>query len=90
MTVNEDAPRDGYFLEMKKENFAAYDRDIADAVRTGDLDAVKKHVAEGKTLQCCNKFSESVVHIVCRRGHKKIPQKDRGAHTTNIQPHYNF
>jgi hypothetical protein len=59
-------------LEMGAENFAAYDRNISDAARTGDLDAVREHVNSGKTLQCCNKFQESAMHLVCRRGNTEL------------------
>eukprot|EP00980_Cylindrotheca_fusiformis_P029148 scaffold22740_cov139-Cylindrotheca_fusiformis.AAC.2 len=59
-----------YMLQMGPENYEAYGRDIANAVRSGDLDGVKDHVKSGKTLQCCNKFQESILHLVCRRGYK--------------------
>lgn len=59
-------------VEMKPENFEAYGREIADAARKGDIEGVKRHIAAGKTLQCCNKFQESILHLVCRRGHEDI------------------
>lgn len=58
-----------FMLHMAEENYAAYGKGIATAVRSGNLDAVKEHVNSGRTLQCCNKFRESVMHLVCRRGH---------------------
>jgi ankyrin repeat protein len=59
-------------LEMDDENFAAYGRNISDAARSGDLDAVRAHLNSGKTLQCCNKFQESAMHLVCRRGNTEL------------------
>jgi ankyrin repeat protein len=35
----------------------------------GDLDMMKEHERTGGTLQCCNKFHESILHTICRRGH---------------------
>ena len=60
---------DGFFVEMKEENFAAYGNKIATAVRLGDLSTVQEHYESGGTLQCCNKFQESILHTICRRGH---------------------
>jgi hypothetical protein len=57
-----------YFTEVKKEHIAAYDMEIMKAVRSGDLDAIKAMKAKGKQLQCCNKFRESILHTVARRG----------------------
>ncbi|CAJ1933880.1 unnamed protein product [Cylindrotheca closterium] len=72
-SISEEATND-LLLEMKQENFEAYGREIADAARKGDIEGVKKHVDSGKTLQCCNKFKESILHLVCRRGHEDILQ----------------
>lgn len=63
---------DGFFIEMRAENFSAYDNVIANAARKGDVDAFRAHVKAGKTLLCCNKFKESVMHTICRRGHTEI------------------
>lgn len=62
----------GFFFEMKAENFACYDNQIAHACRSGDLDAVREHVGAGKPLLCCNKFKESTIHTICRRGHEEL------------------
>lgn len=70
-SVSEEALND-LSVEMKPENFEAYGREIADAARKGDIEGVKRHIAAGKTLQCCNKFQESILHLVCRRGHEDI------------------
>eukprot|EP00562_Extubocellulus_spinifer_P032117 CAMPEP_0178724410 /NCGR_PEP_ID=MMETSP0699-20121125/26090_1 /TAXON_ID=265572 /ORGANISM="Extubocellulus spinifer, Strain CCMP396" /LENGTH=480 /DNA_ID=CAMNT_0020375605 /DNA_START=165 /DNA_END=1607 /DNA_ORIENTATION=+ len=57
-----------FFLEYTPEQIAAYDNDVTGAVRTDDLDALRRIWRGGKTLQCSNRFGESVVHIACRRG----------------------
>lgn len=44
-----------------------YDVDIVNAVRTSDMNALKRLFAEGRSMSACNKFSESIVHMACRR-----------------------
>merc|ERR1712125_283841 len=41
---------------------------MGDAFRRNDLDAIKSFHCQGRLLQCCNKFGESVIHLTCRRG----------------------
>jgi ankyrin repeat protein len=61
-----------FFVEMKHQNFADYTNEIAFAVRRGDLNVLKDHVRSGKTPQCCNRYKESIVHTICRRGHHEL------------------
>jgi hypothetical protein len=70
-TVSSDSLQ-GFFVEMKEENFAAYDNNVASAARNGDLGALREHVNAGKILLCCNKFKESIIHTICRRGHQDL------------------
>ena len=63
---------DRFFVEMEEANFAGYDNDIAAATRIGDLDAIEVHHMSGKPLLCCNRFRESTIHTVCRRGHSHL------------------
>lgn len=58
-------------IPMNNETYTSYAA-IANSVRTGDLSAVIEHVEGGNTLQCCNKFQETAIHLVCRRGQEKI------------------
>jgi hypothetical protein len=53
---------------------SSYDMDVATAVRNEDLRVLSRIHRKGKTLQCCNRFGESIVHTVCRRGSIKILQ----------------
>lgn len=57
-----------FFLETTPEHIAGYGQDIINAVREEDLDAIARIRESGATLQCCNKFGESIVHMACRRG----------------------
>jgi len=56
------------FLEITEKNIAAYVSEVVDAFRRNDLDAIKSFHCQGRLLQCCNKFGESVIHLTCRRG----------------------
>ena len=73
LTLDDDKnDSDKFFLQMRPENIAAYNQDIATAVRHGNLKVVQQHHEEGKNLQCCNKFHESIIHTICRRGYDKL------------------
>lgn len=57
-----------YFLEYTQEQFAAYDHAVTGAVRSDDVNALRELFRKGKTMQCSNKFGESIVHMACRKG----------------------
>jgi len=59
---------DNFFLEISQENIDAYNDDIISAVRRHDVDTIRQIFADGRILQCCNRFGESIVHMACRRG----------------------
>ena len=62
-----------YFLEPTPELIAAYDKDVTTAARHEDLEALKViYNQKGRTLQCCNRFGESILHVACRRGSAPI------------------
>jgi hypothetical protein len=65
---NEFGPDDDDFLEVTEEQIAAHSFELTNAARNGDLAFLKQHLKKGKSLQCCNRHGESIVHIVCRRG----------------------
>jgi hypothetical protein len=60
---------ESFYVPIKPENVAGYTQDLITAVHNEDLDALQ-HIYQhnGKTLQCCNKFGESIVHAACRKG----------------------
>eukprot|EP00339_Tiarina_fusa_P027282 CAMPEP_0117024052 /NCGR_PEP_ID=MMETSP0472-20121206/17896_1 /TAXON_ID=693140 ORGANISM="Tiarina fusus, Strain LIS" /NCGR_SAMPLE_ID=MMETSP0472 /ASSEMBLY_ACC=CAM_ASM_000603 /LENGTH=319 /DNA_ID=CAMNT_0004730363 /DNA_START=58 /DNA_END=1017 /DNA_ORIENTATION=+ len=60
------------FLEVTEEHINAHNFEITVAARRGDLAYLQACFEEGKSLQCCNRHGESIVHIVCRRGWNKI------------------
>jgi ankyrin repeat protein len=42
------------------------------AVRDNDLEKLKELYASGVTLESCNRFGESLLHIACRRGNTRM------------------
>mmetsp|Transcript_2312 Transcript_2312/g.3497 ORF Transcript_2312/g.3497 Transcript_2312/m.3497 type:complete len:343 (-) Transcript_2312:53-1081(-) len=58
----------GFFLEVTEEHISSYSADMVSAVRRQDVEYLRKMSADGKTLQCCNRFGESIVHMACRNG----------------------
>lgn len=57
-----------YFLEYTQDQIAAYDHAVTGAVRGDDVDTLRALFRNGKTMQCSNKFGESIVHMACRKG----------------------
>lgn len=67
-SINIDA---GSFLSIQEQQLPSYPQ-AALAARNEDLQLLKKLHAEGHNLQCSNKFGESIIHIICRRGRDDI------------------
>lgn len=44
-----------------------YDNDLVWAVRTSNVAKVKSLAQDGKDMTACNKYSESIMHMACRR-----------------------
>lgn len=59
---------DKFFVPVTPEAVAAYDMDVVMDIRNGDVQALRAKKDAGRLLQVCNKFGESVVHTVARRG----------------------
>ena len=53
---------------MTSKNVQAYSLPKATAIRNCDVPALRAMYQKGEMLQCCNRFSESIVHTACRRG----------------------
>jgi hypothetical protein len=65
---------ENFFLEPTEEHIAAYGSDVLMAVRTGNVAALRDMHLAGRTLQCCNTFGESILHLACRRGSLELVQ----------------
>lgn len=57
-----------FFLGISEERIAAYDLDVMQAVRKGDIEYLRSVKKLGRSLQGCNSFGESIIHLACRRG----------------------
>ena len=64
--VSNETVRD--FFQHTERHILAYDMTVMTAVRSNDLPAMKALHASGRELQCCNRFFESILHTVARRG----------------------
>ena len=61
------------FLAPTEEEIAAYSNDAISAVRTSDVDALRRiYYTQGQTLRCCNRFGESLLHVACRRSNVDV------------------
>jgi len=61
-----------YFLEPTEEHMASYTTEVLAAVQEQDIESIKALMKDGHSFQCCNRFGESVIHMACRRGLKKV------------------
>lgn len=46
--------------------------DLMNAIRQNDVSTVRSHHNAGKSLQCGNKFGETIVHAAARRGNTEV------------------
>ena len=64
---------DDFFAKVTDEQIAAYTITVVTACRSNDLDALKKlHTEDGQTMNCFNRFGESLLTMACRRGFESI------------------
>mmetsp|Transcript_26230 Transcript_26230/g.38778 ORF Transcript_26230/g.38778 Transcript_26230/m.38778 type:complete len:256 (+) Transcript_26230:160-927(+) len=55
-----------------ERDIAAYNKTVVTAVRTSDLKSLKAMHLDGQSLDACNPFGESLIHMACRRGDPSI------------------
>jgi ankyrin repeat protein len=60
------------FVRPTPQMVQAYTMDACMAVRDNDLEKLKELYASGVTLESCNRFGESLLHIACRRGNTEM------------------
>ncbi|KAL7531000.1 hypothetical protein ACHAXR_003794 [Thalassiosira sp. AJA248-18] len=44
-----------------------YDQEVVNAIRSNDVESLRKLHANGINLQCGNRFGETLIHLACRR-----------------------
>lgn len=62
------------FHAPTEEEIASYNQDVLKATRERSFDKLRAMLEEGKSLQCCNRFGESLMHMACRRGFTDVVQ----------------
>lgn len=60
------------FQKPREEDIAAYDLEAVRAIRAKDIDKLRELHTNGKSLNACNQFGESLLHMACRRGDTSI------------------
>ncbi|CAB9498097.1 ANK [Seminavis robusta] len=61
-----------FFLPIQPQHIEAFQQDIVTAVRGKDVPALMALQKQGRMLQCCNKFGESIVHMACRQSSVEV------------------
>merc|ERR1712087_120602 len=61
-----------FFVNVTSEHVKAYTNDVVAAIRNEDISILREMHLNGITLQCCNRFGESIMHMACRRGAVKV------------------
>ena len=61
-----------YFPEVSEEQIGAYDIKVVSACRENNLTDLKELYRQGQSMDCCNRFGESLLHMACRRAFTDI------------------
>mmetsp|Transcript_9030 Transcript_9030/g.13670 ORF Transcript_9030/g.13670 Transcript_9030/m.13670 type:complete len:429 (-) Transcript_9030:113-1399(-) len=61
-----------FFLLFTDDHIAAYDQEVVSAIRSKNIPLLRELLKNGKSLQCANRYGESLVHMACRRGHTEV------------------
>lgn len=57
----------GFFYTPSQDEIDSYGFEVLRAVRDADIDFLRKYHSEGKSLNICNRFGESLLHLACRK-----------------------
>uniref|UniRef100_A0A7S1GN04 Uncharacterized protein n=1 Tax=Cyclophora tenuis TaxID=216820 RepID=A0A7S1GN04_CYCTE len=60
------------FARPRDEDLAAYDSAVVTALRKSDLGQLRAMHTNGKSMNACNQFGESLLHMACRRADVKV------------------
>ena len=64
--------KEGFFFKYTEENLCGYCQEAVDAIRSNDVEILRKLSEGGTNLQCANRFGESLIHLACRRSHRDV------------------
>ena len=59
---------EGFFVTLTE----MYDQEVVNAIRSNDVESLRKLHVGGTNLQCGNRFGETLIHLACRRSHKEM------------------
>ena len=59
---------DDFFELPTEKQIESFNVNVVKVVREGNLEKLRLMHKDGQTLQCCNRFGESLLHMACRRG----------------------
>lgn len=62
----------GFFCKPTIQQIEDYDLVAGKAVRFGNINELGRLRSEGRRLDACNKFGESLVHLACRTGNADV------------------
>jgi Ankyrin repeat len=57
-----------WFLKVSDEMISAYTAEKILLVRDNNICELRKLFYQGESMQCCNRWGESLIHMVCRLG----------------------
>ena len=66
--ISSSLAMEGFFADYTEDETNAYDHDVLTAIRTRDIEKLRKFHESGRPLKCSNNFGESLLHLACRRG----------------------
>lgn len=61
-----------YFSKPSQEDLQAYTSNTVSAIRSANIEKLKKMQQEGQSMNACNQFGESLLHMACRRGNPDV------------------
>ena len=61
-----------FFTKPSEEEIASYDIAVVDAIRSNNIEQLRAFHKEGKSMNACNRFGESLLHMCCRRGDTEL------------------
>lgn len=63
-----------FFVEPETSEIEAYGFESLNAVRTQNVELLRKFHEEGRPLKCSNRFGESLLHLACRKSFAGVVQ----------------
>ncbi|KAL7434017.1 hypothetical protein ACHAXH_002216, partial [Discostella pseudostelligera] len=49
-----------------------YGTEVVSAIRSNNVESLRKLHADGANLQCGNQYGETLIHLACRRSHREL------------------